>query len=232
LVSARDRGIPLAIMPEMFDGPPGGRDAALASARAAEARDHLAQGAIDDAVRCIFEAAEYAPDNTAMLREFVHALQDNDRDREAVALCEKILEIEPNNVATLIDLGFSLEPLGELERAYAAYTKASEIDPSDATSLNNRAYLELGRANLEAALADVTAALARNEFESIAHATHAEILAQLGRIDESFAAVSKAVEQSDEWLETAKTSDFLEPLREDDRWDRWLAERTPALGDT
>ncbi|MFO0560167.1 MAG: tetratricopeptide repeat protein [Polyangiales bacterium] len=217
-------------MPESFDGP-GGEDLTLARARAAEARDHLVRGAIDEAVRCIFEAVDFAPTDVRMMHEFVHSLQDHERYSDALALVERILAIEPENAAALIDLGYSLEPLGELDRAWDAYTRASTLDPTDAVALNNRAYLEMGRGNLTAALADVTEALSRDDSESIAYATRAEVLSQLGRIDEAFAALTRAIELDASWVDTAKNSEFLQAVREDPRWDRWLAENEPSFGD-
>lgn len=218
------------VMPESFDGP-GGEDVTLARARAAEARDHLMRGALDEAVRCIFEAADYAPSDTRMMQEFVHSLQDHKRFKDALVLVERILSIEPDNTSALIDLGYVLEPLGEIDRARAAYTRAAELDSSDAVALNNRAYLEMAQGNLTQALDDVTAALARDDSESIAHATRAEVLSQLGRIDEAFASLTRAIELDEEWVDTAKNSEFLQALREDERWDRWLAENEPSYGD-
>ena len=210
-------------MPETFDGP-GGEDSALCNARMVEAIDHLASGAIDEAFRAVRDALAYGDPPTHQLRNIIHELQDKERHAVAVELCESILGREPDNAAALIDLGFSLEPLGELDRARAAYTRAGEIDPSDAMAINNRAFLELSCGNLDQALADVEAALARNVLEGIAHATKAEILGQRGDIDGAFQCLTRAVELSDEWLETATDSEFLEAVRADPRWPAWLAE--------
>lgn len=210
-------------MPETFDGP-GGEDAAICNARINEALDHLSSGAIDDAVRCVREAIAYGTPLTHDLRNLIHGLQDHDRHDVAVELCENILSREPTNSAVLIDLGFSLEPLGELDRAREAYTRASEIDPTDAMALNNRAFLELSCGNLDKALEDVELAFARDDSEGIVHATKAEVLALRGDIDGAFRWITTAVEISDEWIESAKNSEFLAAIREDPRWASWIAE--------
>jgi tetratricopeptide (TPR) repeat protein len=89
-------------------------------------------------------------------------------------------------------------------------------------TMNNRAFFELRRGNLDPALRDVDEALVRNPDEGIAHATKAEILAQLGRIDASYARLARAIELSEERINTAIESEFLEPLRRDARWPCWL----------
>lgn len=217
-------------MPESFEGS-GGEDLALAKARVAEAYDHLSREQIDDAVRAMLEAADYAPNDSRTLHAFVHQLQDRGRHREALIFIERILALEPDNANALIDLGFCCEPLGDTQRAYDAYTRASELDPHDAMALNNRAYLELSRGNLDAALRDVDAALARDDSEGIAHATRAEILATQGKIREAFVAITRAVEIDDEWLDTAKSSDHLAVLRAHDQWGPWLAEHDPNIAE-
>ncbi|MBL8677860.1 MAG: tetratricopeptide repeat protein [Myxococcales bacterium] len=210
-------------MPETFNGP-GGEDAALCHARMSEAFDHLISGAIDEAVRCVRDAVAYGTPPTNELRNIINSLQDHDRHDVAVELCEGLLAREPDNVAALIDLGFSLEPLGEYDRARAAYTRASEIHPSDATALNNRAFLELSCGNLDKAREDIELALGRSATEGIAHATKAEILAQQGDIAGAFESITTAVELDEEWLDSAKNSEFLAPIREAPQWSAWLAE--------
>jgi tetratricopeptide (TPR) repeat protein len=217
-------------MPETFDGD--GPEAAVSAAfLKAQASEFIAQGDKESAVRSLLAAIEADPRDAATMQRCAHELHDLERFSEAAALCERAVAIAPDDASLWIDLGFSLEPLGERDRAYAAYTRASEVDPTDAMGLNNRAFLQLSEGALDAALIDVDAAIARDEDTGIAHATRAEILAQQGEIDRAFDALTKAIETSLEWLDTAHASDFLAPLRAHPRWVVWLAEMDESHGD-
>ena len=184
------------------------------------------------AIDLLQQALALIPHSPPALRLCGRICQDSTRWQEAAQCFKTLTEDEPDDCAAWIDLGFCLEPMGDFEGAYAAYTKASEVDDSDAIGLNNRGYLQMGRGQLEDALRDVEAALARDPNEGIVYATKAEVLTQMARYEEAFVALEQAIKTETEWLDTADNSEFLANLREQSEWDIWIARIHAMYGST
>ena len=60
------------------------------------------------------------------------ALRDLGRFEEALAACDRAIEIDPRHAVAHTNRGNALRDLGRFEEALAAYDRAIEIDPRNA----------------------------------------------------------------------------------------------------
>lgn len=139
---------------------------ALQKALAANAKDfnaletladlQLEEGKIDEAVKNLELASDFAPEATRgeLVLRITAELQKAGRSREAVAVLESAVKKGIKNAGVYNELGDRLVEATRLEDAVTAYTEAAKIDPKDPTlwELVGEVQLSLGKvAEAEAA---------------------------------------------------------------------------------
>ena len=112
----------------------------------------------------------------------------------AIALFDKVIEVNSNYWEVWYNRGVALDNLGELEEALVSYNKAIEIEPNFYLAWNNQGNVlhELGK--LEQALASYNKAIEiRPQFYG-AWYNQGNVLNQLGKSEQALASYNKALE--------------------------------------
>jgi tetratricopeptide (TPR) repeat protein len=97
------------------------------------------------------------------------ALYQKGQVDEAMAQCQRALEIDPNYAAAHINLGLALFQKGQLDEAVAQFQKALEINPNDAAAHYNLGNALFQKGQVDEAVAQYQKAL---EIDPNSFATH------------------------------------------------------------
>lgn len=109
----------------------------------------------------------------------------------ATNMVDDVLKIAPNNGAALDLKGLSREYRGDINGAMGWFSGAIARNPRNAQALLDRANLELGRNDLDAAEKDTTAAMALKLDTGMAIYLDAVIMAKRGKYQEADAVLDK-----------------------------------------
>ncbi len=113
---------------------------------------------------------------------------------EAIAACQKVIEIDPKNVYAYNNMGYALRKQEKYEEAIAAYQKAIEIDPKNAYAYNNMG-LALGKQEkYDEAIAAYQKAIEIDPKNAYAYNNMGSALYKLQKYDEALAAYQKSIE--------------------------------------
>lgn len=130
----------------------------------------------------------------------------------SIAPARKALELNPRLSRAHAAIGDALSLLGRLDEARAAY----EAEPVDDFRLSGLAILEQRLGDGDAARSTL-AGLAAQHGDRVLY-QQAQVLAQLGEIDESIARLQQALAAGDSGLIYLRNDPFLDPLRQDPRF--------------
>jgi Flp pilus assembly protein TadD len=83
------------------------------------------------------QAAQAAPNNTALLTQLANKLYDAGRFDEAVSYYEQVLALDPQNISVITDLGTAQFYLGRTDEAIARFQQSLQIDPRHVQTLHN-----------------------------------------------------------------------------------------------
>jgi tetratricopeptide (TPR) repeat protein len=137
-----------------------------------------------------------------------HALGKAGRHTEALAACDKALELDPNHARGWIHRGVILRTLNRYEEALAAYDKVLALDPTYASAAWNNRGAVLGTVGRHAeALVAFDKALELDPKYVSAWIGRGFALKALGHQTEALAAVDKALEVAPTplgWVEMGK----------------------------
>ena len=150
-----------------------------ASDRALRANDR------ETALRHAREAARLAPTQSNALRQLSAALIAFGPSSEAMDAIERAVALRPNDAALLTMRAIVLETNGRLRDAVAAFRHADDVSNHSTSSLYNLGRALSKYASPEESLAVLDQVLRRDERHRGARATRAELLRQLGRIEET-----------------------------------------------
>jgi tetratricopeptide (TPR) repeat protein len=150
-----------------------------ASDRALRANDR------ETALRHAREAVTLAPAHSDALRQLAAALIAFGPSSEAMDAIERAVTLRPNDAALLTTRAIVLEANGRPRDAIAAFRHADDVANHSTASLYNLGRALSKYASPEESLTVLDQVLQRDERHRGARATRAELLRQLGRIDET-----------------------------------------------
>ncbi len=172
-------------------------DAALATAKQAQAADPLKAGPVIAQARILarrkdwagslerFQAAQALdPDDTDILAAVASVQARLKRNDEALALVAEIRRIDPMGGGVASARADVLDSMGRIDEALAEFDGALAVAPKDATLLNGRCWLRATRnRDLDKALVDCDQALAQRPKFAAAFDSRALVNARAGRLD-------------------------------------------------
>jgi tetratricopeptide (TPR) repeat protein len=124
-------------------------------------------GRYEEAITSYDKALQIMPDDHELWYNRGIALRKVGRYEEAITSYDKALQIMPDKYAAWDDRGFALSYLGRYNEAIASFDKALQIMP-DANAFYNKACAYALQSNLEAALENLSKAVALNPDEYLA----------------------------------------------------------------
>jgi tetratricopeptide (TPR) repeat protein len=139
----------------------------------------------ETALRHAREAVTLAPNQSDALRQLAAALIAFGPSTEAVDAIESAVTLRPNDAALLTMRAIVLEANGRPRDAIAAFRHADDVANHSTSSLYNLGRALSKYASPEESLKVLDQVLQRDERHRGARATRAELLRQLGRIDET-----------------------------------------------
>lgn len=191
--------------------------------RLIQADYHLALGRLDDAEA---DLAHVQGDELSSLAEILHlggTLAWLGRGSEAIERFQQALAIHPKHEKLHYYIGLVHLGGGEHERALSAF-KAIEAceDPWLALALAvGRALAHLGLGNRDRAHQIRNELRGHPDVEKGAYQL-ALLHAHLGDLDEAFRWLEQALDRRDSWVIRLQVDPLLEPLRDDERYERLL----------
>ncbi len=181
-------------------------------------------GRYEEAVESFQRALSIRPGTLVYERELAGALIAGGEPEEAAALLADLAEQAPDDARIHRNLGYALLELGRIEEARAPLERAVELDPGRAVARERLAILCGRSGDWERALHHFRGLSEDRPDDASARYNLACALAQLGRLEESFEALSAAASEPDLRALAATDSD-LEALRTSPAW----AERVRVL---
>jgi tetratricopeptide (TPR) repeat protein len=127
-------------------------------------------GRYEEALASYDKALQIKPDDYEIRGSRSLALSSLGRYEEALASDDKVLEIQPDDYRVWNNRGVNLHHLGRHKEALASYDKALQIKPDDPSAFYNKACTYALQANLDAALENLSHAIALdpNEYRKMA----------------------------------------------------------------
>jgi tetratricopeptide (TPR) repeat protein len=122
------------------------------------------------------------------------ALYQKGQVDEAMAQCQRALEIDPKYAEAHSNLGMALFQKGQVDEAVAHYQKALEINPNDATTHYNFGNALFQKGQVDEAVAHYQKALEIQPSFAAAHSNIGNALFQKGQLNEAVAQFQKALE--------------------------------------
>ena len=122
------------------------------------------------------------------------ALLQKGRLNEAIAQCQRALEINPNNAEAHSNLGTAFLQKGQLDEAVDQCQRALEINPNFAEAHSNLGNALLQKGQVDEAVAQNEKAVEINPNDAEAHSNLGTALLQKGQLDEAVEQFLKALE--------------------------------------
>jgi TolB-like protein len=177
-------------------------------------------GRFDEAELAIKRAAQLDPLSSSVFKAAGSIKYAARKYTEAIALGQRALEINPERSVVHSSIGDAFLMLGQLNKARESYA----LESSDSFRLAGLAILEYRTGDKAKAQEYYNEHIAKIGDSGLYQ--QAEVLAQWGDIDGALAALDKARTARDAGIPYMLNDPFLDPLREDARFNRLLS----ALG--
>jgi tetratricopeptide (TPR) repeat protein len=138
-----------------------------------------------DAERILPKVVEWLPEKQGAWYRLGATLGLAGKNTEALAACQRAIDLDPTDAASHNGLGYVYRELGQYDQALAAYQRAIELDPKDASPHNGvgNVYYQLGQ--YDQALAAYQRAVELDPKLAVAHASLAGCYRKLGRESEA-----------------------------------------------
>lgn len=192
----------------------------------------LYTGRIDEAIEWLEQALSLDPLSMVIHSTHALALYAARRFDEAEAALSQAIELDPNFGLTHLYLGLVHLARGEraeaLERAEIA---ARQLGSSGGLVEALRATIAAHQADAERARAAVDALVERAHSGQASPTAIAAAYGALGELDAAFTWIERAYDGRDSLLRFLKALPVFDPLRDDPRYDRWLAQLGLPTGD-
>lgn len=107
------------------------------------------------------------------------------RNKDALALLEKLCELEPDHVGHWSNRGFELIMLDRFEEALVMIERALALDKDEPVALSNRAYVQLKQGRTKEAWSDVERSLRSYPANPYALRTRAMLYLEEGELDKA-----------------------------------------------
>jgi serine/threonine-protein kinase len=186
------------------------------------------QGRLEDAIVMQARARELDPLTPFTSTSLAYMYYLADRNDEALAQLQSILQTNPNFVIAHVTLGLVYHQQGKFEQAISEFDQSRARDPGQPAflSLSAYTYAVWGKRN------EALRLLA--ELQEKARKTHIDpfhtgiIYVGLGEKDQAFVWFEKALEERSEELLGAKVNPRLDSIRDDPRFTALLQAMNPA----
>ncbi len=144
------------------------------------------------------KAKQYVPDDFRIHMLLGIAYNRAQMNEDARVALERAVELNPTDVNALSSLGLTYDALKMHLESDSTYERALRIDPSNALVLNNYAYSLSERSEqLDRARVMSQQSLEKDSANSSYLDTYGWILFQLGKYEEAFVYIAKAVDKGD-----------------------------------
>ena len=142
--------------------------------------------------------------------------------REAIAQCERTIELHPSFSQAHLYLGLAYEQIEQWDGALAAFEKAIELSSRapETVAAPGHTYGLLGKRSEAEEVLGRLRELSRRKY--VSSYLPAKVYAALGEKDKAFAALDRAMEERSDWLAFVKVDPCLDPLRADARFHQLL----------
>jgi tetratricopeptide (TPR) repeat protein len=199
----------------------------LASAHHWFAEYLMARGRTEEALAELQRAEELDPLSLIVPTDRGRALYFARRRPEAIAACRRALDGDPAFVPALITEGMVLEDGGQLTEALAAFEAVVRLtgDPQH-RALVARASALAGRRAEGQRILDGLTALDGQRY--VSPYSLALVYAALGRKDDAFRELNRAVDERSSWMAYADVNPRLDSLRGDPRFEEVRRRIAPA----
>jgi tetratricopeptide (TPR) repeat protein len=156
------------------------------------------------------KAVELDPKNTACRLELASLMQRNGREREALAVCEQLRQIDPQSAVNYLRIGALNERLEQFEAAAGAYRKVVELAPQRAEGYRALAQLALRTGGDLAEAKRLAAKAVEVEPTAANYQLLCEVCQKSGDRAGAVAAIRRAVELEPNNAEYRQRLDLLE----------------------
>ena len=174
-------------------------------------------GRFDEAQLAIKRATELDPLSSSVFKAAGSIKYAARKYADAIALGQRALDINPERSVVYSSIGDSFLMLGQLDKARESYA----LESSDSFRLAGLAILEYRAGNKAKAQEYYHEHVAKIGDSGLYQ--QAEVLAQWGDIDGALAALDRAQTARDAGIPYMLNDPFLDPLREDARFNRLLS---------
>jgi tetratricopeptide (TPR) repeat protein len=137
---------------------------------------------------------------------------------DAIALCREALDLNPHHGLALTTLGAALLHRGDVDQAVEAYERAYALTGGNPIPASGLCIAYAARGEAARAETALAALIARHDAERPAGAWIAFAFGALGRQEEAFAWLVRAVEAREFWSAWLRADPFADPLRSDPRF--------------
>ncbi|MBC7220923.1 tetratricopeptide repeat protein [Candidatus Bipolaricaulota bacterium] len=179
---------------------------------------------LDEALRAIDRALELDPLSLVVNRNLGRILLAARRTDEAIAAFGRVLALDPSFPMTRVNLALAYVQKGDLQHALAAVEGERSVrggSPWPAVIAGCLREMSGERGAVAAALRELESRAAR---EHVPPTCFAACYLAIGELERSLAWLERAYAERDEWLLTALTTPFVDPVRSDPRFGRLAAQ--------
>ncbi len=181
----------------------------------AVAQMHERAGKLDDAEAQYKKALKANPKHLNALVGYAHLQDRRSKFEEATKLYQKAIAAHPTEAAVYNDLGLCFHRRGMMNESHSSLVKAVELAPERKLYRNNLATVNVEQGNLDAALAQLTAA----HGQAAGHYNLGYLLAKKG-------------DRAGALVHFQQAAVFDPTLAAAQQWAAKLTPRTPATGPT
>lgn len=180
---------------------------------------------MDEALRHARHAVTLDPLNPSMLTQLADTLYAARRHHEAIAVCDRIIEIAPEYSEGYRCKGQYLDEIGRTAEALPLLERAMALSGRLVWALPNlaRAYARLGRRDDVQAIAAELEARSKTEIVPPIARVQVAAWSDPPDFDRAFAILDEAIEVRDYWLVMLRVEPTVDPLRSDPRFETALA---------
>lgn len=179
---------------------------------------------LDEARRAIDRALELDPLSLVVNRNLGRILLAGRRTDEAIAAFERVLALDPSFPMTRVNLALAYVQKGDLQHALAAVEGERSVSggsPWPAVIAGCLREMSGERGAVAAALRELEGRAARGHVPPTCFAA---CYLAVGDLERALAWLERAYAERDEWLLTALTTSFVDPVRSDPRFVRLVAQ--------